>query len=206
MDDIMGNKVIGHPAAYIDIKGLSGVYFVPGKKGNALCSDGVHEDIVLHGTESSCISHPWKCAKSGMTTLMWVKFFHSDATIRHCFSARNGGLRITHQNLKLIVAFATGYTYYRHNQDFDINIILDTWMHVGVTFSEENGYKLYIDGNLQPDVPCISLIAQHKPGHVHIGFSPKHNNSHSECCIDEIHSWSEIKSHSFITDFINQYR
>ena len=208
MDEITNEKVIGYPAAYIDIKGYSGISFSPGKKGNALCTDGLVEDLSLRGIENTCVCNAWKCSKSGVTSAVWVKFLHIDSDIRSCFIGKPSGLRLKMFGpTKLIVGYNDGYTYYLW-RSFDPSLGANVWIHVVVTFSEQAGYKLYINGNLHTDSEVHpDHYAGHYPCYAHIGINSggESASSRARCCIDELYTWPEIKSQTFITNLYNQY-
>ena len=204
------NMIIGYPGVYAKNDTQKGdVFFMPGKKGNALCTDGNSHNFNFVGIENSCFSTPSKCAVNGMTIAMWVMIPPLPGNFvdgpKYCFDGIPLGFSVkldykVSTGAKLRVAFERNAenafmwkTTYNDNE----------WMHIAVSYSLTSGYKLYFNGE---QVNGVYEGNANDATQTVIGFGGWAKDGKSmPCCVDEVYTWPEIKTASFIMSFVNEY-
>ncbi len=203
MDNENDGKIIGYPAAYAVKE--TGVSFIVGKKGNALCSDGVEDGATFKGTGNTCLNHPNQCTKSGMTFAMWVKFgvISESSVTKWCVATKPRGINIKALQEQIIIEFHVQNPVKKVWTDSAYAYDIHSWLLIAGTYIESDGYKLFINGNLQSGITDTSYSKNFNGGSFGIGSEFGKSGTPVECCVDEVHVWSETKTLSFITSFMN---
>ena len=76
----------------------------------------------------------------------------------HTYSVSRGGLAILVKNSLLYVTVRHGQQGLHWKVD-NVTIQKDTWFHLGVTWSQQNGLIIYINGTKVTEIGAVSYIA-----------------------------------------------
>ncbi len=128
---------------------------VPGPKGQALQFDDISQKLIMDGQPDSCLGNITSCDK-GFTYSFWL--YRNELQNNPYTNIFTVGASCNGDSFGIdasIVNNCDGFHCYLkrqgHNHLYDVGIILprETWVHLAITWSVQNGFKLYQNGCLE---------------------------------------------------------
>ena len=193
------------------------VKLVPGKRGNALYTNGIDQRVNLGNQRDSCMGDLSKC-NNGFVMAMWLqvhKYTEPDEpgfkTTEEYYISSGGhtshsmGVALLMRAKKIRVIFRTE----THLWDFSHNEILSlhTWYHLVLTWDVGSGGKVYINGVLGSHNQVGRSFASNRLGNTYADFMLGDRNHEppgypGEMTLDELRIWDAVMNE---TDVWNIY-
>ena len=133
---------------------MGGARLVGGRRGKALYTNGLYQWVDLGDHRSNCMGNLDNC-NNGLVMAMWLRIhrYGDPGTDNDEYYITNGGhtersmgVALLMRGKNIIVYFCTASKVWELN--YDIEVTLDTWYHLALTWSRTNGGKIFINGML----------------------------------------------------------
>ncbi len=139
---------------------------VDGIRGRALAFDGTNQYADFGDQTSRCFGHVSLCLY-GFTTMMWLNISAASFVPGSEFLFSNGGhtSTVSRGGIAVLVQNSLLYVTVRHGQQGlhwrinDVSVPSDTWFHLGIIWTQENGLKIYINGTKVAEKIHVSYTA-----------------------------------------------
>ena len=195
MEEIVGTSLLGSVNG--DIHG--DVQLVPGKRNNALYTNGQDQWVDLGNQRSNCMGDLNKC-ENGFVMAMWLQMHPYDSSEKYYITSgghtrQSMGVALLMQGKQLKVSFRTAS--WRWDLTYPTQPIPSTWYHVVLTWTAENGAHIYINGAIGAADKEGYSYASNRNGDTYTKFvlgteSTNPATACGEMTIDELGIWDAV--------------